>query len=385
MSNSENGAVTVIDGSYLDLAGNAGGSGGVKVTGDTLAPTVTSIQVDTALINHANATSGDGITVTFSEAVTGFDDNDLVLPVGVHVGGLASLDGGVTWTGTLTADPGIGSGFGPVSVSMTDPWTDLAGNPGVPGFGEAPVTLTLDDALPVLANDSNAVMAFQAVVGASVLANDFDPAFLPAPGLLAPSVSGLLALGDPLDVTGISDASHGAGSVGGALAGQYGTLTFNEDGSYRYVADNAASLAEGLQADDVFTYTATDQHGNSATATLDIKVTGHSGGAMEIVSYTAVESKTGDVISGALYDNTGRYTVGSSVTVPGPDNLGGTWTYTVNNIGRADIHPPGCQAIRASPTTSTTAMPIPAPSTMTFYGHTGFNLGQNDKVRLLGQ
>ena len=383
VGNSENGAVTVIDGSYQDLAGNTGlGSEPVAITGDTLAPTVTSIQVDTTLINHANATSGDGITVTFSEAVTGFDGNDLALPAGVHVGGLASLDGGVTWTGTLTAGANIGFGFGTVAVTTTDPWTDLAGNPGVPGFGEAPVTLTLDDALPSLANDSNAVMAFQAVVGASVLANDFDPVSFPAPGLQAPSVSGLITIGDPLTVTGISDASHGAGSVGGSLVGQYGTLTFNQDGSYRYVADNAASLAEGLQADDVFTYTAADQHGNSATATLDIKVTGHSGGAMEIVSYTAVESKTGDVISGALYDNSGKYTVGSSV-ITGPDNLGGTWTYTVNNIGRADVtHQDVSYSGLAYDFDYLDADTGTVYST--FYGHTGFNLGQNDKANFSG-
>src|SRR6202012_3111304 len=104
--------------------------------------------------------------------------------------------------------------------------------------------------------------------------------------------------------------------LGGALAGQYGHLILQANGSYSYVADNAAVLSEGQVADDVFTYAVTDGHGASATATLDLKVTGHSGGAMEIVSYTAVESKTGDVISGALYDNSGKYTVGSSVTVP---------------------------------------------------------------------
>jgi VCBS repeat-containing protein len=252
-----------------------------------------------------------------------------VLSDGVHVAGLASTDGGTTWSGTLTADPDIGLESGTVSVSMTDPWQDMAGNPGSPGAGEAPVTLTVDDALPVLANDSNAVRAFQTVVRASVLANDTDPTGRAQQTGVSFAAGNVVAVGDPLHVTGISDASHGAGSFGGWLAGQYGTLTFNADGGYHYVADDAASLAEGRQADDVFTYTATDQHGNSAAATLDLKVRGHSGGAMDIVSYTAVESKTGDVISGALYDNTGKYTVGSSVTVPGADNLGGTWTYKV--------------------------------------------------------
>ena len=94
---------------------------------------MSSITVGAATLNSANATSGDPITVTFSEAVTGFDAKDLVLPGGVHVGGLATSDGGTTWSGTLTADAGIARESGGVSVSMADPWTDGAGNPGAPG------------------------------------------------------------------------------------------------------------------------------------------------------------------------------------------------------------------------------------------------------------
>jgi hypothetical protein len=52
-------------------------------------------------------------------------------------------------------------------------------------------------------------------------------------------------------------------------------------------------------------------------------------------TFTAVESVTGDTITGILFDNAGHYTVGSSVT-KGPDNLGGTWTYTVTGIAKAD-------------------------------------------------
>ena len=50
--------------------------------------------------------------------------------------------------------------------------------------------------------------------------------------------------------------------------------------------------------------------------------------------FTAVESKTGDTISGVLFDAQGLYTVGSTVT-KGPDQLGGTWTYTINSVGEA--------------------------------------------------
>ncbi len=56
---------------------------------------------------------------------------------------------------------------------------------------------------------------------------------------------------------------------------------------------------------------------------------------MKVDTFTAVESVTGDIITGILYDNTGRYSVGSSYT-SGTDQRGGTWTYTVNSISRAD-------------------------------------------------
>jgi hypothetical protein len=59
-------------------------------------------------------------------------------------------------------------------------------------------------------------------------------------------------------------------------------------------------------------------------------------GTMQLDTFTAVESVTGDHINGVLFDNQGLYTVGSSVTAPGIDNMGGHWTYTVNSIAAAD-------------------------------------------------
>src|ERR1700759_472123 len=90
----------------------------------TTPPAVTAIQLDTATINNANAVIDDGITVTFWEAVTGFDAADLMLADGVHADTPISNDGGVTWTATLTADAGTVANNATVSVGTTDPWTD---------------------------------------------------------------------------------------------------------------------------------------------------------------------------------------------------------------------------------------------------------------------
>ncbi|WP_442107531.1 VCBS domain-containing protein [Pseudomonas sp. NUPR-001] len=85
--------------------------------------------------------------------------------------------------------------------------------------------------------------------------------------------------GDALSVTGIrtgSEAGSGtAGSVGQPLAGRYGTLVINADGSYTYSIDlsnpevlAAAGLGQVLQ--DVFTYTLSDRAGATDLAQLTI-------------------------------------------------------------------------------------------------------------------
>src|SRR6202040_2129968 len=79
--------------------------------------------------------------------------------------------------------------------------------------------------------------------------------------------------GDQLTVTGVSDPAHGAGSVGSALAGAYGHLTLNANGSYSYVADNTAAISgapTGSHLQDAFTYTVSDGNGGTTTASLTV-------------------------------------------------------------------------------------------------------------------
>ena len=79
--------------------------------------------------------------------------------------------------------------------------------------------------------------------------------------------------GDKLTVTGISDAAHGAGNVGASLAGTYGHLTLNADGSYSYVADNSSAISSaptGSHLQDFFAYTVSDGNGGTATGTLTV-------------------------------------------------------------------------------------------------------------------
>jgi hypothetical protein len=82
-----------------DLAGNAGN--GTSTSGnyavDTVRPTVTIVVAD----NDLRAGETSLVTITFSEAVTGFDNSDLSVANGTLTN-VSSGDGGITWTATLT-------------------------------------------------------------------------------------------------------------------------------------------------------------------------------------------------------------------------------------------------------------------------------------------
>ena len=69
-----------------------------------------------------------------------------------------------------------------------------------------------------------------------VLANDIDPI--------------------PNDTLTVSAVNGQAANVGHAVAGTYGTLTLNADGSYSYSANGSHALPSSGVAEDIFTYTA---------------------------------------------------------------------------------------------------------------------------------
>ncbi|MBL8107958.1 MAG: hypothetical protein JNJ72_20485, partial [Anaerolineales bacterium] len=87
-----------------DGAGNTGSgtTSSPNFTIDTARPTATLALSDTALRIGDTAT----LTVTFSEAVTGFSNADLSLANGTLTA-VGSSDGGVTWTATFTPTAGV--------------------------------------------------------------------------------------------------------------------------------------------------------------------------------------------------------------------------------------------------------------------------------------
>ena len=143
---------------------------------------------------------------------------------------------GGTDTATLTITV-TGTNDGPIA-------NPPGGTPGTdPGIYDDTDTIAEDDIAPASGN---------------VLANDVDL--------------------DSSDVLIVSAVDGAAGNVNNLVAGTYGDITINADGTYDYLLNNGNATVQGLAVGETlvetFTYTADDQNGGTATATLTITITG---------------------------------------------------------------------------------------------------------------
>jgi hypothetical protein len=109
-----------------DLAGNAGST--VAVSNNYALDS----ERPTATVVVANPNLGVGqtsrVTITFNEAVSGFDLADLSVANGT-LSNLSSSDGGKTWTATLTPTANVNSASNAISIN-TAGVSDQSGNSG---------------------------------------------------------------------------------------------------------------------------------------------------------------------------------------------------------------------------------------------------------------
>ncbi len=189
-----------------------------------------------------NGSVGDGVTASWSATT-----NTLTLTGSATLANYESLLDQVTYQDTGT-DSSSGS-----HPQRTVTWTV---NDGTESF-DTTSQVTIDR--PPVANNDVASdglgLTVTTTAATGVLSNDTD------------------LDDDKLTVTGVSDAANGAGSVGISLAGVYGHLTLNADGSYSYVADNLSAINSaptGSHPVDSFTYTVSDGNGGTASAALMI-------------------------------------------------------------------------------------------------------------------
>ncbi|MFD1981493.1 VCBS domain-containing protein [Mesorhizobium newzealandense] len=242
-----NDAPVVVAGGNTDTVVEAGNlDNGAVVAGDPSASgTLASTDVD------------DGATATWSGSATG-------------TYGAFAIDAAGNWTFTLDQDAADHLAEGASDTqSFTATVTD---DKGATATETVTITITGTNDAPIANADTGAVL------------EDATLTVSAANGVIRGTTSGSVADADVDNANNtlvVSGVVAGAGAVtqgvgvGSSLAGTYGHLTLNADGSYSYVADTANSLAAGVTAVDTFTYTDKDPfNAVSNTTTLQITVTG---------------------------------------------------------------------------------------------------------------
>ncbi|WP_420902148.1 Ig-like domain-containing protein, partial [Pseudomonas corrugata] len=292
--------ITLANSGVADLSGNAGtgttDSNNYAI--DTLRPTATIVVADTAL--SAGETSL--VTITFSEAVSGFTLADLTVANG-SLSGLSSADGGITWTATLTPSASITDASNLIVLANTGV-QDAAGNAGTGTTNSnnyaidtqrptasivvADTTLSVGETSLVTITFSEAVTGFTTadltVANGTVTGLSSGDGGITWTGTFTPSASTSDATNlITLDNTGVSDAAGNAGS-GTTDSNNYAidnvrptatvviadtalaagetslvTITFSEAVTGFTLADLTAANGSlsGLSTSDNITYTAT--------------------------------------------------------------------------------------------------------------------------------
>jgi len=336
-----NDADRVIDASVTttDAAGNsatAGDTEGYSV--DLASPSVVVDIVDAAL-NLADTQSQ--VTFTFSQAPEAAGSVTITGVVGgdAHAGDTVTLTiNGVTYTGLVAADlsfsiPVAGSDLANdadrvIDASVTT--TDAAGNSATAGDTEG-----------YRVNNAPMAVADLATVGedAANVTGDVTPG---TPG------QDYDLDGDTLTVTGVAAGvvPSGSGNVGVSVAGLYGTVVINANGTFTYFPGAAAqALGAGQNVVDRFTYTIGDGTGDTSTATLTITVQGAND----------APTITGPLLGSVTEDGTTMATGALSISDPDAGQssfiaqggaagtygtfaitAAGVWTYTLNN-GAANV------------------------------------------------
>ncbi|WP_339331797.1 Ig-like domain-containing protein [Aeromonas caviae] len=309
-------SVTVNEGSYTDLSGNAGTGGSDRAPVDTAAPSVEVNIVDDKLT--VGETSE--VTFTFSEQVKGFELGDLTV-VGGTVTGLTSSDGGKTWTATFTPTPGF-EGTASVTVNSGS-YTDLSGNAGTGGSDRAPVDtaapsvevnivddkLTVGETSEVTFTFSEQVKGFElgdlTVVGGTVTGlttadggKTWTATFTPTPGF-----------------EGTASVTVNSGSYTD-LSGNAGT-----GGSDRAPVDTAAPSVEVNIVDDKLTVGETSE----VTFTFSEQVKGFELGDLTVV---------GGTVTGLTTADGGKTWTATFTPTPGFE---GTASVTVNEGSYTDL------------------------------------------------
>ena len=226
-------------------------------------------------MSHAETTSG---TIAFIDPDFSDTHTASVEPntnIGTLTASVAneSSDGGtgtVDWTFTAT-DAELA--FLAEGQTETETFTvDVTDGQNVTVKQDVSITLTGVNNDPPVAVASTSVNVDENATASAVsrdtgvLGNDTDPDSGDAATLVVSAVLAGVSGTALAVVAGAATVAHGT----------YGDLSINADGTYSYTPNDASAeaLAQGVTADDVFTYTAMDTSGAVSNATLTFHITG---------------------------------------------------------------------------------------------------------------
>src|SRR5450830_1031227 len=331
-NNTTGNVVTLNNTLYTDTATNAGTGTTTSNTYaiDTVRPTANIVVSNTAL-NIAGNTSL--VTITFSEAVSGLTAAAFTVADGSPLSGLSSSDGGITWTGTLTATAGA-SHTGDVITLNNTAVTDGAGNTGsgttnsntyavdtqrptativfstpTMGIGQTSlVTITFSEAVSGFSNaDLTVTNGTLSAVSSSDGGTTWTATFTPTVGAVSPSNQISLTNSD------VQDAAGNAGS---------GSTTYNN-----YSVDGVRPTATVVVGSSSLKIGETTQ----VTITFSEAVVGFTNADLTIANGTlsAVSSVDGGITWTANFTPTASITDATNVITL--DNTG--YTDTSGNVG----------------------------------------------------
>ncbi|WP_321863534.1 Ig-like domain-containing protein [Pseudomonas paraveronii] len=287
---------------YTDLAGNAGS--GVTNSGnftiDTVRPTATIVVADNALkIGDTSL-----VTITFSEAVSGFSNADLTIANGT-LSAVSSSDGGVTWRATFTPSSTISDASNVITLDNSGV-QNVSGNSGsgTTDSNNYAVDTARPTATVVVANPALGVGGSSAVVITfSEAVNGFSNADLTVNNGTLSAVSsadgGVTWTATFTPTSGITDASNviTLDNTGVAdLAGNSGSGTTD---SNNYAIDNQRPTATIVMADPVLSAGET----SLVTVTFSEAVSGFDNSDLNVAHGTlsAVSSNDGGVTWTAFF------------------------------------------------------------------------------------
>ena len=292
------------------------GNGGTDTA--TLIITVTGINDAPVAVNDTDAVNEDAtITESSGSELLVADDTDAdasssltVTQIAVTGGSNSSVAGSSTYNSNFTTITGT---YGTLKVGADGSYTYVADQAAADALDASD---TETDSFTYTVSDGNGgtdtatlIITVTGINDAPVAVNDTDAVNEDAT-ITESSGSELLVADDTdadasssLTVTQIAVTGGSNSSVAGSstynsnfttITGTYGTLKVGADGSYTYVADQAA--ADALDASDTetdsFTYTVSDGNGGTDTATLIITVTGINDAPVAVNDTDAVNEDT---------------------------------------------------------------------------------------------